>query len=128
MTFSQSERSCVQAQSACRVLQLLCLSGSLREEETDLGFLDFSGTKRHPRGTKQKATAQNENAPDLTGRGHSQNMEHETRFELATLTLASNSGNLANTQFYSDSFNSWSGRTRRGCALRGKERQLDLWQ
>ena len=57
-------------------------------EETDLGFLDFGGTKRHPRGTEQKAVVANENAPDLNGRGHSVLLEHETRFELATLTLA----------------------------------------
>ena len=59
------------------------------EEETDLGFLDFGGTKRHPRGTKQKAVAANENAPDITGRGRYENMERETGFEPATLSLGS---------------------------------------
>ena len=35
----------------------------LREEETDLSFLDFGGTKRHPRGTKAPSRDLNENAP-----------------------------------------------------------------
>jgi thiol:disulfide interchange protein len=35
-----------------------------------------------------EAVAANENAPATSGRGHSLFMEHETRFELATLTLA----------------------------------------
>jgi hypothetical protein len=58
------------------------------EEETDLSFLDFGSTKRHPRGTEHLEVAENQNAPDLSGRGHSVLLEHETRFELATLTLA----------------------------------------
>ncbi len=69
-------------------LTLRVYAHALREEETDLGFLDFGGTKRHPRGTKQIAAAENENAPDATSRGRSVFMEHETRIELATLTLA----------------------------------------
>jgi hypothetical protein len=32
-------------------LTLRVYAHALREEETDLGFLDFGGTKRHPRGT-----------------------------------------------------------------------------
>lgn len=34
----------------------------------------------------------NENAPDLTGRGCFENLEHETGFEPATLTLAKRRG------------------------------------
>ena len=65
-------------------LTLRVYAHALREEETNLGFLDFSGTKRHPRGTDQKAGAGNENAPDSISRGRSVFMEHETRFELAS--------------------------------------------
>ena len=69
-------------------LTLRVYAHALREEETDLSFLDFDSTKRHPRGTEHLEVAENQNAPDLSGRGHSVFMEHETRFELATLTLA----------------------------------------
>ena len=69
-------------------LTLRVYAHALREEETDLGFLNFGGTKRHPRGTEPKVVAGNKNAPDTSGRGRSVFMEHETRFELATLTLA----------------------------------------
>ena len=60
----------------------------LREEETDLSFLDFGGTKRHPRGTKAPATARTKEPRRVTLRRGSRLLEHETRFELATLTLA----------------------------------------
>ncbi|MAJ61817.1 MAG: hypothetical protein CBC48_18960 [bacterium TMED88] len=37
---------------------------ALREEETDLSFLDFGGTKRHPRGTEPiRAVAANRSRP-----------------------------------------------------------------
>ena len=38
-------------------LTLRVYAHALREEETDLSFLDFSGTKRHPRGSQRKAAA-----------------------------------------------------------------------
>jgi hypothetical protein len=61
------------------------------EEETDLSFADFS-TRSAP---KRPYTApllsddlDNENAPDLTSRGRSLYLEHETGLEPATPTLA----------------------------------------
>jgi hypothetical protein len=38
-------------------LTLRVYAHALREEETDLSFLDFGGTRRHPRGTKARAAA-----------------------------------------------------------------------
>ena len=61
---------------------------ALREEESDLSFLDFGGTKRHPRGTNVSALTPSRKPLRATPRRGSRNMEHETRFELATLTLA----------------------------------------
>ena len=58
------------------------------EEETDLSFLDFGSTKRHSRGTEHLEVAENQNAPDLSGRGHSVFMEHETRFEFIGSTAS----------------------------------------
>jgi len=58
------------------------------QEETDLSFADFGGTKLPYTAPPLEAAATNENAPATSGRGHSLFMEHETRFELATLTLA----------------------------------------
>ncbi len=58
------------------------------QEETDLSFADFGGPARPYTAPLSETSLSNENAPDATGRGHSSNMEHETRFELATLTLA----------------------------------------
>ena len=36
-------------------LTLRVYAHALREEETDLSFLDFGGTRRHPRGTKRRS-------------------------------------------------------------------------
>ena len=61
-------------------------------ESGDLNYADFdtekNGSERLYPAPASEETPETENAPDLTGRGHSLNMEHETRFELATLTLA----------------------------------------
>jgi integrase len=38
-------------------LTLRVYAHALREEETDLSFLDFDGTKRHARGTERRAVA-----------------------------------------------------------------------
>ena len=62
---------------------------ALREEETDLSFLDFGGTKRHPRGTKLRAAANKKTPPRLSGRGRSEIVERETGLEPATLSLGS---------------------------------------
>jgi integrase len=40
-------------------LTLRVYAHALREEETDLSFLDFGDTKRHPDGTKRRAVATN---------------------------------------------------------------------
>ncbi len=80
-------------------LTLRVYAHALREEETDLSFLDFGSTKRHPRGTEHLEVAENQNAPDLSGRGHSVLLEHETRFEfidciaIDTASLRANSSN-----------------------------------
>jgi hypothetical protein len=73
------------------------------QEETDLSFADFGGKpaglvrgrggvsrvpKRPSAAPATEAAPESENAPALSGRRRYQNLEHETRFELATLTLA----------------------------------------
>ena len=45
-------------------------------------------TKRHYASPAEESAPETKNAPDLSDRGRSGMMEHETRFELATLTLA----------------------------------------
>ena len=76
---------------ASPMLTLKTYAHSMQEEETDLSFADFS-TRSAP---KRPYTApllsddpDNENAPDLTGRGRSLYLEHETGLEPATPTLA----------------------------------------
>ncbi len=83
--------SCVPAHEAVPVGSDLYDSG----EEGDVSVADFaaSGTPKEdgrllhasPAGSRD---AQNENAPDLTGRGRFGKMEHETGLEPATPTLA----------------------------------------
>ena len=80
------------------------------EEETDLSFLDFGSTKRHPRGTEHLEVAGNQNAPDLSGRGHSVFMEHETRFEFIGSTASATASPSAPTNhslIARDSPSSW---------------------
>ena len=78
-------------------LTLCVYAHALREEETDLSFLDFDSTKRHPRGTEHLEVAENQNAPDLSGRGHSVFMEHETRFEFIGSTASATASPAAPT-------------------------------
>jgi hypothetical protein len=83
---------------------------ALEEEETNLSFLDFGSTKRHPRGTEHLEVAGNQNAPDLSGRGHSVFMEHETRFEFIGSTASATASPSAPTNhslIARDSPSSW---------------------
>jgi hypothetical protein len=60
---------------------------ALREEETDLSFLDFGGTKRHPRGTEPKQAVAMKKPLRVTPRRGLGSLERETGFEPATLSL-----------------------------------------
>ncbi len=76
------------------MLTLRTYAHVIREEETDLSFADFEesdGSERLYPAPAPAPSDPNENAPDLTGRGRWENLEHETRFELATPTLATSS-------------------------------------
>ena len=70
-------------------LTLRVYAHAMREEETDLSFLDFGGTKRHPRGTDRVAIARSRKPLRATPRRGSGNLERETGFEPATLSLGS---------------------------------------
>ncbi len=62
----------------------------MQDEETDLSFADVntsSATRRPYTAPLLNDDPDNENAPDLTGRGRSLYLEHETGFEPATLSL-----------------------------------------
>ncbi len=77
------------------MLTLKTYAHSMREEEADLSFADFtnSSSPRRPyTAPDSSADAVNEIAPDPTGRGRSVFLEHETGFEPATLTLATVEG------------------------------------
>jgi integrase len=69
-------------------LTLRVYAHALREEETDLGFLDFGGAKRHPGGTQRRAIASTRKPLRRTPRRGSRILEHETGLEPATPTLA----------------------------------------
>ena len=69
-------------------LTLRTYAHALREEEVDLSFAEFGGPKRPYAAPPDLEERRNENAPDLTSRGRSENLEHETGFEPATSTLA----------------------------------------
>ena len=65
---------------------------ALPVDEADLAFADFGTTSDAP-GRPYTAPAPgkpspNEDAPGASGRGRVENLEHETGFEPATLTLA----------------------------------------
>jgi len=64
-------------------LTLRVYAHALREEEEDLGFLDFGGTKRHPRGTKVENVAGKKKPLRVTPRRGSHFLEHETGLEPA---------------------------------------------
>ena len=59
----------------------------LPQEETDLSFADFGGPRRPYTAPARANDRANENAPDVTSRGHYQNVERETGLEPATLSL-----------------------------------------
>ena len=64
-------------------LTLRVYAHALREEETDLSFLDFSAsgsTKRHPRGTEAKRAPRTKAPPRASARGGFGSLEHETGF------------------------------------------------
>ncbi len=69
-------------------LTLRVYAHALREEETDLSFLDFGGAGRHPRGTRLRAVAGTKKPHRVTPRRGSRMLEHETGLEPATPTLA----------------------------------------
>ena len=70
-------------------LTLRVYAHALREEETDLSFLDFGGTRRHPRGTERAAAPGMRKPPRATTRRGFAILERETGFEPATLSLGS---------------------------------------
>jgi len=70
-------------------LTLRVYAHALREEESDLSFLDFGGTRRHPRGTKAQAVAGSRKPRPATPRRGGRMMERETGLEPATLSLGS---------------------------------------
>jgi hypothetical protein len=49
-------------------LTLRVYAHALKEEETDLSFLDFAGTGRHPRGTRRAAVSATRRPPRATSR------------------------------------------------------------
>ena len=76
---------------ASPALTLKTYAHAMREEEADLSFADFSlgdCAERLYTSPASDSDDPNENAPGLTDRGRFTILEHETRFELATPTLA----------------------------------------
>jgi hypothetical protein len=70
-------------------LTLRVYAHAMPAEPGDVAFADFpSVTKRHSASPTEETDPESKNAPDASGRGRSRNVEHETRFELASLTLA----------------------------------------
>ncbi len=69
-------------------LTLRVYAHALREEETDLSFLDFGGARRHPRGTRLRAVPGMRKPRRVTPRRGMRFLEHETGLEPATPTLA----------------------------------------
>ena len=70
-------------------LTLRVYAHAMREEETDLSFLDFGGTRRHPRGTERRAVRHTRKPLRVTPRRGSRILERETGLEPATLSLGS---------------------------------------
>jgi len=66
-------------------LTLRVYAHALREEESDLSFLDFGGTKRHPRGTQGRRVDPSKSAPRATLRRSMGNMARREGFEPPTL-------------------------------------------
>jgi hypothetical protein len=59
------------------------------DEQTDLSFLDFGGTRRHPGGTENIKAAQSAGDDRASHWKREAFMERETEFEPATLRLGS---------------------------------------
>jgi hypothetical protein len=73
------------------MLTLKTYAHAIREEEMDLSFADFEtrdGSERLYPAPSSSRAGEHENAPDLTDRGRSLYLEHETGLEPATPTLA----------------------------------------
>jgi hypothetical protein len=73
------------------MLTLKTYAHAIREEEADLSFAEFhtaEGPERPYTAPAADADTTNENAPDASGRGRFENLEHETGLEPATPTLA----------------------------------------
>jgi integrase len=70
-------------------LTLRVYAHALREEDTDLSFLDFGGTKRHPDGTNRSAPPSTKRVAAITRRNRRGKLERETGLEPATLSLGS---------------------------------------
>jgi hypothetical protein len=68
--------------------ELAVYAHALREEEADLSFLDFGGTRRHARGTVLRTAAGITKPPRANTRRGLRILEHETGLEPATPTLA----------------------------------------
>ena len=62
---------------------------AMRDEESDLSFAEFDGSKRLYPAPGDGRPTQNKNALGLTSRGRYQNVERETGLEPATLSLGS---------------------------------------
>ena len=70
-------------------LTLRVYARAMPSEPGHVAFANFpSVTKRHYASPAEESAPETKNAPDPSGRGRSALVEHETRFELATLTLA----------------------------------------
>ena len=73
------------------MLTLKTYAHAIREEEMDLSFADFEvrdGSERLYPAPGSSTEGRHENPPDLTSRGRSDFLEHETGLEPATPTLA----------------------------------------
>ncbi len=66
-------------------LTLRVYAHALREEETDLSFLDFDGTKRHPRGTERRGIANTRTPLRVTPRKGTGTMARREGLEPPTL-------------------------------------------
>ena len=64
-------------------LTLRVYAHALREEETDLSFLDLGGTRRHPRGTEGKRAVASKKSLRATPRRNRRILERKTGLEPA---------------------------------------------
>ena len=66
-------------------LTLRVYAHAMPEEDVDLSFLDFGGTKRHPRGTKDRSTNPARSAPRSNPRRAMGNVARREGLEPPTL-------------------------------------------